>query len=70
MINLDIKYATSKSLWLDLKIMFMTAPALINQVLETHMNRKKAVPVAAAAQVLPVPDSQTSQGNRPQLSAI
>ena len=70
MIHLDIRYATSKSLWVDLKIMFMTAPALINQVLETHMNRKKAVPVGDPSQVLPVAESRTSQGNRPQLSAI
>jgi len=42
MIHLDIKYAHTKSLWLDLKIMFMTVPALVQQVVETRMNRKVA----------------------------
>ena len=48
MIHLDIKYAHTKSLWLDLKIMFMTVPALVQQVVETRMNRK----VAPAAQTI------------------
>ena len=36
MIALDIQYARTKSLWLDLKIMFKTFSALIAQVRETR----------------------------------
>jgi len=32
MIRLDIRYARTKSLWLDLKIMLWTVPALISQI--------------------------------------
>jgi lipopolysaccharide/colanic/teichoic acid biosynthesis glycosyltransferase len=32
MIRLDIRYARNKSLWLDLKIMLWTVPALISQI--------------------------------------
>jgi exopolysaccharide production protein ExoY len=40
MIQLDIKYAKNKSLWLDLKIILMTVPALIIQMLETRRARR------------------------------
>ena len=40
MINLDIKYVRNKSLWLDLKIIFKTVPALVSQVRETRANRR------------------------------
>jgi lipopolysaccharide/colanic/teichoic acid biosynthesis glycosyltransferase len=40
MIQLDIKYAKNKSLWWDLKIILMTIPALIIQMLETRRARK------------------------------
>lgn len=40
MMQLDIEYARTKSLWLDLKIMFKTAPALAVQVWETRVQRK------------------------------
>jgi exopolysaccharide production protein ExoY len=43
MIQLDIKYAKKKTLWWDLKIIFMTVPALIIQMIETR-RRKKALP--------------------------
>jgi len=42
MIQLDIKYAKNKSLWWDLKIILMTIPALIIQMLETRGGRKMA----------------------------
>jgi lipopolysaccharide/colanic/teichoic acid biosynthesis glycosyltransferase len=34
MINLDIRYANEWSLWLDIKIMFMTFPVLLGQIKE------------------------------------
>jgi exopolysaccharide production protein ExoY len=40
MIQLDITYARSKNLWLDLKIILQTIPALIFQVLETRRTKK------------------------------
>jgi lipopolysaccharide/colanic/teichoic acid biosynthesis glycosyltransferase len=46
MIQLDIKYAKNKSLWWDLKIILMTIPALIIQMLETCRGKKMSpVPV-------------------------
>lgn len=40
MIELDIRYFRTSSLWLDLKIIMMTVPALIAQVAETRRTRK------------------------------
>jgi hypothetical protein len=40
MIQMDIKYAKGKTLWWDLKIIFMTIPALVVQMLETRQARK------------------------------
>ena len=40
MIQMDIKYAKNKTLWLDLKIILMTIPALIIQMLETRRARE------------------------------
>lgn len=39
MIQLDVYYATRKCLWLDLKILFMTVPAIIGQLV--HICRAK-----------------------------
>ncbi len=47
MIALDIQYAETKSLWLDLKIMFKTLPTLLGQVFESK-SRKRAAAKAAA----------------------
>src|SRR5206468_1880782 len=43
MINLDIKYIRNKSLWLDIKIILKTIPALISQVRETRASRRKNI---------------------------
>jgi exopolysaccharide production protein ExoY len=40
MIQLDIKYAKNKTIWWDLKIILMTVPALIIQMLEARRIRK------------------------------
>jgi lipopolysaccharide/colanic/teichoic acid biosynthesis glycosyltransferase len=40
MINLDISYVRNKSLWLDVKIILKTVPALISQVRETRAGRR------------------------------
>ncbi len=42
MIQLDIRYARSKTLWLDLKIILKTIPTLLGQVWESRMKKKSA----------------------------
>lgn len=42
MIQLDIRYARSKTLWLDLKIILKTVPTLLAQMWEMRMKRKSA----------------------------
>jgi lipopolysaccharide/colanic/teichoic acid biosynthesis glycosyltransferase len=42
MIQLDIQYVRTKTLWLDLKIILKTIPALLIQVLETRVKAKFA----------------------------
>lgn len=39
MIELDIKYARNKTLWMDLKIIFKTVPALLIQMWETRVKK-------------------------------
>lgn len=41
MIALDVRYSQEKSVWLDLKIMFKTIPALVSQVRDTRRRRKQ-----------------------------
>jgi lipopolysaccharide/colanic/teichoic acid biosynthesis glycosyltransferase len=41
MIQLDIEYTRNKSLWLDVKIIFKTVPALLVQIGDMRSNRKK-----------------------------
>jgi lipopolysaccharide/colanic/teichoic acid biosynthesis glycosyltransferase len=50
MIQLDIKYAKNKTLWWDLKIILMTIPALIIQMLEARLIKK---PSSRPAQAQP-----------------
>jgi exopolysaccharide production protein ExoY len=50
MIQLDIKYANNKTLWWDLKIILMTVPALVIQMLETRwLKRTAARPIQTKA---------------------
>jgi len=50
MIQLDIKYVKNKSFWWDLRIILMTIPALMIQMLETRRARK-----SSAAPIRPKP---------------
>jgi lipopolysaccharide/colanic/teichoic acid biosynthesis glycosyltransferase len=42
MIELDIKYGRKKNLWLDLKIILQTIPALIIQMLDTRRTKRSS----------------------------
>ena len=48
MIRLDVRYAHTKSLWMDLKIMAMTLPAVVQQYLDTKKSRATAEPAQKA----------------------
>ena len=50
MIELDIRYSREKTLWLDIKIVLKTIPALIVQIQDTRRGRKQSLrPVRAEA---------------------
>jgi exopolysaccharide production protein ExoY len=42
MISLDVRYAGKRSLWLDVKIILLTVPALLVQILETRRSRRQS----------------------------
>jgi len=41
MIRLDIRYVETKSFWMDIRIILMTIPALLVQIYDTKIGRKK-----------------------------
>lgn len=49
MVRLDIKYTETKSLWLDLKILVLTLPALWIQIIDTHLLRRTRTPAPVSA---------------------
>jgi lipopolysaccharide/colanic/teichoic acid biosynthesis glycosyltransferase len=55
MVKLDIEYARTRTLGLDLKIIFRTVPALCAQVVEVR--KRKSQPVLASATPLPATKS-------------
>jgi len=68
MIQLDIEYASTKSLVLDLKIMLLTFPTLMQQLVETRMSRKSIItPSTVAASEAP---NVTVQKATAQFSAV
>jgi exopolysaccharide production protein ExoY len=54
MIALDIQYAETKSLWLDLSIMFRTLPTLLGQVIESKVSKRRATLQSADLDVAPI----------------
>jgi lipopolysaccharide/colanic/teichoic acid biosynthesis glycosyltransferase len=54
MIQLDLRYAQTKSFGLDLWIMFTTAPAMITQMVDTRLSRRSQVPSAPAWPAQPI----------------
>lgn len=53
MIQMDIEYARTKSLWLDIKIMLKTVPALMIQMWDTRKKKKLHSPAARPKAILP-----------------
>ena len=51
MIDLDIYYAKEKSLFLDLKILFCTLPAIFGQVNDVKKSQRKVATTSAAAKI-------------------
>jgi lipopolysaccharide/colanic/teichoic acid biosynthesis glycosyltransferase len=71
MIQLDIKYAKNKSLWWDLKIILMTVPALIIQMLETRwLKRASPRPVQPKAGYSNRTASPYSMSKAPLVGAV
>jgi lipopolysaccharide/colanic/teichoic acid biosynthesis glycosyltransferase len=65
MIRLDIHYAQHKSLWLDLKIILMTLPALFQQIYDTRIARKlPSPPVPPRRTNVPIPGSRAPQSSQ------
>jgi lipopolysaccharide/colanic/teichoic acid biosynthesis glycosyltransferase len=65
MIRLDIQYATSKTWILDIKIIFMTVPALLTQVIETRTGKRSS---AISPHTIPpyvMPPEKQSPGKSP-----
>ena len=57
MIRLDIRYVRTKSLWLDIKIILLTVPALVEQIYEVRLKRKSSL---APAPATPLPAMKRS----------
>jgi lipopolysaccharide/colanic/teichoic acid biosynthesis glycosyltransferase len=53
MIQLDIEYSRTKSLWLDLKILVKTVPALVTQMLDNRLRRKALSPTVGSQSPVP-----------------
>jgi len=53
MIRLDIEYARKRSLWLDLKIIFKTIPALIIQMRDMRKKKKSISRASQSGTVIP-----------------
>ena len=57
MIRLDIQYARNRSWPLDLKIILLTVPSLVLQILDTRRGRKAAAPTPPERRAAPVSSS-------------
>jgi lipopolysaccharide/colanic/teichoic acid biosynthesis glycosyltransferase len=53
MVRLDIRYGQTKSWWLDVKIILLTVPALLVQIADTRIGRRKASPTMKAPTGMP-----------------
>jgi lipopolysaccharide/colanic/teichoic acid biosynthesis glycosyltransferase len=58
MIQFDLQYAAKRSLGLDLKILMMTLPAILSQILQ--MCRRRKAPAALVEKLIPSPNPTVS----------
>jgi lipopolysaccharide/colanic/teichoic acid biosynthesis glycosyltransferase len=58
MVRLDIQYAREKTLWLDVKIIFKTIPALLLQMRDQRQTRKTQMATAQPGPAVPVRTGQ------------
>jgi len=65
MIRFDIQYARELSLWLDLKIIFMTLPSLLTQIHDTRLARK--IPTKPSQEAAPMVSLEASVPGRSRL---
>ena len=65
MMRLDITYARTSSLWLDLKIVFKTVPVLVIQMIETRHKRKLAERAAQMEAAAALPQNSLPRPSRP-----
>lgn len=62
MVQFDIEYARTQSLWLDLKIMTLTLPALLIQISDVRKAKRRArATVPAAFEDSPIHSAQTAR---------
>lgn len=64
MIRLDIRYAQTKSFWLDLRIIVMTVPALLVQIYDTRIGRKSTQPSAHTVPPFAMTNSRVPANSR------
>ena len=53
MVRLDIRYGQTKSLWMDLRIILLTVPALLVQIADTRLGRGKSAPTMKVSPGMP-----------------
>ena len=63
MIRFDIQYAQDVSLWLDLKIIFLTVPALVVQIYDTRVARRSGANPGASTSATPLREPYPSQSS-------
>ena len=64
MIRLDIRYARTKSWWLDVKIIVLTIPALLLQIYDTRTGRKSSAVSAHTAAPFAMPEARVPANSR------
>lgn len=69
MIQLDVEYASKKSLYLDLKIVLLTAPAIFTQLLDIYKMRQRSVSNSAVSPPIDQNKTFTITKNRPRVRA-